>query len=222
MADSISQLRNIYGRLSKPVRSTVKPKLALIFTGQGAQWYAMGRELMEFPVYKQSLQSADAYFRELGSGWSLLHELRKDKATSVVRKPALSQPICTAVQIALVELLESFWIRPAVVVGHSSGEIAAAYCIGAISAQSAWKLAYCRGCLAATLVGPGRKRGAMLSVGLSETEIRPYFDKLVLRSGQSIGIVIGYVNSPYHITVSGDEDQINSLQSLLDEHQIFT
>ena len=58
--------------------------------------------------------------------YSISAELSRDEKTSRVNRPEFSQPICTAIQIALVDLLESFGLRPSVVFGHSSGEIAAA------------------------------------------------------------------------------------------------
>jgi acyl transferase domain-containing protein len=61
--------------LSKPVRVHSSPKLGFVFTGQGAQWYAMGRELLHFPVFRRSLESADQYVKSLGSSWSLLGSL---------------------------------------------------------------------------------------------------------------------------------------------------
>lgn len=65
--------------------------------------------------------------------------------------PAFGQPICTALQIALIKLLGSWNIMPRTVVGHSSGEIAAAFSIGAISQNSALKLAYYRGLLSSVV-----------------------------------------------------------------------
>ena len=60
------------GRM-KPTRTKDRPRLGFVFTGQGAQWYAMGRELIEvYPVFKASLEEAEHYLRELGATWSLL------------------------------------------------------------------------------------------------------------------------------------------------------
>ena len=70
IADSIEKLQNT--TWSKPTRSTIGPKLTFVFTGQGAQWHAMGRELLTYPIFRSSLDSAQAYFEELGSEWSLL------------------------------------------------------------------------------------------------------------------------------------------------------
>ena len=73
------------------------------------------------------------------------------KSGERINLPQFSQPLCTALQIALVELLKSFHIAPVAVVGHSSGEIAAAYAIGALSLESACRISYHRGRLSGQL-----------------------------------------------------------------------
>lgn len=70
VANSLTQLKK--RTLSTPVQSKVKPRLAFIFTGQGAQWYAMGRELLIYPVFKCSLLKAQRYLEELDCDWLLL------------------------------------------------------------------------------------------------------------------------------------------------------
>jgi Acyl transferase domain len=72
VASSINELcSNLEGHISKPTRSSVAPKLAFIFTGQGAQWYAMGRELLSHEIFRTSLKEADAYLKSLECPWSL-------------------------------------------------------------------------------------------------------------------------------------------------------
>lgn len=111
---------------------------AFIFTGQGAQWHAMGRELItEESSFKQSIVESDRILDELGCQWSLLEELLKEEADSRIGESELSQPATTAIQLALVDLLASFGIRPQSVCGHSSGEIGAAYAAGALSHRGA-------------------------------------------------------------------------------------
>jgi hypothetical protein len=72
-ARSISELLGrLENGLRNPVRSAAAPKLGFVFTGQGAQWHAMGRELVSYPVYKDALASADKYLLSLGCKWSLI------------------------------------------------------------------------------------------------------------------------------------------------------
>lgn len=128
--------------------------------------------------------------------------------------------MCTILQIALLELLAAWDISPSAVVGHSSGEIAAAYCAGAISKASAYKIAYSRGAVTAKLSQTGRQRGSMMAVGLSEAHVQPYLEQVMseVRGGQ---LVVGCVNSPKSITVSGDEACVDYLKTVLDTQGVF-
>jgi len=108
----------------KPLRALDNPVVSFVFTGQGAQWYAMGKELMTYQVYRESMEAAAAYFKTIGAEWNLIDELKADESASRVADPTISQPACTALQVALVDLLADWNVRPSVVVGHSSGEIA--------------------------------------------------------------------------------------------------
>ena len=220
VAESFAKVRDISSYLSPPVRSTEDPKIGFVFTGQGAQWYAMGRELLAFPVFKRSLLEAEEYLYQLGCRWSIFVELLKDKAESRINEPAFSQPICTALQVALVDLLKTFGITPAAVVGHSSGEIAAAYATGALSCRSAWKTAYYRGVLSQYLSNSEHSQGAMMAVALSENDIISYFDK-VSSQCHDFNLYVACINSPKNITISGDLSQIHALKQILDGENIF-
>ena len=128
--------------------SSERPRLAFIFTGQGAQWHAVGRELLRtHPVFGNTIARADAslHANVIGADFSILEELTRDKKTTRVGQAHISQAICSAVQLALTDLLASFGIRPSAVTGHSSGEIGAAYAAGALTFDSAMAAAYYRG-----------------------------------------------------------------------------
>lgn len=121
---SVSELS---AQLQKPLpalRRTAKSNnVFFIFTGQGAQWATMGKELMDYRVYRQSLETSQTTLDTLGCKWSILEELFAGAETSRLESPDFSQPLCTALQIALVDLLKTWGIQPKSVVGHSSGEI---------------------------------------------------------------------------------------------------
>lgn len=103
-------------------------------------------------------------------------------------------------------------------VGHSSGEIAAAYAVGALSRASALKVAYFRGKLAEKLRTEGSPPGDMMSVNLSEAEVPTYLGRLGLAKD---ALYVACVNSPANVTLSGPSHYIDILYQDLDKHGIF-
>ncbi|RFU73012.1 polyketide synthase [Trichoderma arundinaceum] len=200
----------------KAVRSSAEATLAFVFTGQGAQYTDMGWELVRYPVFADTLKQIDALYESFGCTWSIFDELRSSKNIDL---PQYSQPLSTAVQIALLELLASFGITPKAVVGHSSGEIAAAYAIGALSLESACKVSYFRGQLAGKLrAANAASPGAMMSINLSEGDVPGYLAAL----GPKVSAVcIACINSPLNCTLSGPETAIDALKVQADKDGIF-
>jgi zearalenone synthase (highly reducing iterative type I polyketide synthase) len=197
--------------------SSRRPAIGFIFTGQGAQWPAMGLELMAHPVFKASIDAADTYLRtSLGCTWSAAAELARPKATSKVAAALYGQTLCSVLQVALVELLRAWGVVPAAVAGHSSGEIAAAFCAGMLSREDAWKVAYHRGVLSASLREEGGVQGAMMAVGASaETAAK------VIAEVTPGEVHVACVNSPQSVTLSGESDAVDRLLSVLQERGLF-
>ncbi|KAH8819280.1 putative polyketide synthase [Xylogone sp. PMI_703] len=202
----------------KLIRTSSSPRLAFVFTGQGAQWAQMGVELLSYPVFFASVTNADLFLKsQHGSSWSVLAELQKSAQDSQLHMGELSQPICTILQVALIELLQSWNIKPTAVVGHSSGEIAAAVCYGALSREDAWTIAYFRGQVCAELrtISPDTK-GAMMAAGLSRDSAENYIK--IVKNGK---ITVACVNSPSSVTISGDEAGIDELYEMFTSDAIF-
>ena len=192
--------------LHRKTRAFTNLRTMFVFTGQGAQWYAMGRELLvTYPIFETSIRDGDFVLRKLGANWSLLEELTRNEDQSRLRQSQFGQPACTAIQIALVTLLRSFGVIPDAVLGHSSGEIAAAYACGALSLEMAMLVSYRRGLL------PVQRNGAMVSVALGEGEAEKVVCKLKFGTA-----CVACVNSPSSTTISGDEAAIEELERLLD------
>ncbi|KAL3471493.1 hypothetical protein BJX99DRAFT_250425 [Aspergillus californicus] len=199
-------------------RSSDSPRLGFIFTGQGAQWARMGMELRQYDIFQSSLDSADEFFKqELKCRWSVIEEMERIEGDSHINAPEYSQALCTVLQIAIVDLLSSWGISPTAVAGHSSGEIGAAYCLGALTREDAWTAAYWRGILSARIpeYSPHLK-GSMIAVGLSEEDAEDY----IARVGNG-EITVACVNSPSSVTISGDTTGIDQLQELLREDGVF-
>lgn len=218
--------RELVAKLADPLtsRAAVRPgpkftpRIGLVFTGQGAQWHAMGRELLSScAVFRASVEAASAHVKSLACPFDVLAELTRSAAETRVDEPLVSQTLCTILQVALVDTLRWLGVVPVRVVGHSSGEIAAAYAAGALDRASAWRLAYFRGVVSAN--GSGRP-GAMLAVGLAAQPAQAYLRQVhaELPEGE---LVIACYNSPTSLTCSGDAAKVDRLAELLDADGVF-
>ena len=217
---SLVDLQRIDEIASSAQMAVSKPALCLVFTGQGAQWPGMGRELILFPVYERSLRNAELYLTELGCPWLLREEISRQEESSNINHAEYSQPICTALQLALVDLLNEFEIQPAAVVGHSSGEIAAAYSHGSISFKAALRIAFYRGVVSARLARDKSKQGRMLSVGMSRRDTQLYINDITSQF-DTCDLTIACINSSKNVTVSGSVAHISALKALMDDKKIF-
>lgn len=171
--DLISQMdRSISEHTSAlGVRSvTTLPSILGIFTGQGAQWPKMGAGLVRGSAFvRDIMEELDCSLASLPAAdrpsWTILGELEKESGGSRLDEAAIAQPVVNAVQIALVALLRRAGVRFHVILGHSSGEIAAAYAAGFISHKDAIRIAYYRGLHSKLAQGSSGQRGGMLAVG---------------------------------------------------------
>ncbi|RYP57289.1 hypothetical protein DL769_009575 [Monosporascus sp. CRB-8-3] len=195
---------------TSPLRTA---NIGYVFTGQGAQWHAMGAQLFEYAVFRAAIAHLDHVMDELPSrhSWTISDILSGNCEPDLVQSPQVSQVACTAVQIGIVDLLASWSIRPVAVVGHSSGEMAAAYASGYITAAEAITAAYFRG----LAVSKNKAKGAMLAVGLGMDAAAEYLD------GKVEHIKIAAINSPGSVTLSGDADTIESLSATLNNEGVF-
>ncbi|KAI4098755.1 MAG: hypothetical protein L6R37_006311 [Teloschistes peruensis] len=185
-----------------------EPGVTMIFGGQGAQWALMSHELRDDNAdFLQSIKAMDQVLRSLCylPGWSIESELKKPSETSRVDQAKISQPLCTAVQIALYELLSVDGVRSSAAVGDSSGEIAAAYATGAISMEEAIIVAYYRG----VITRDSSKKGSMAAIGL---------DSITTSKFLKPGVVVACENSPSSTSISGDEGILVSILKEIKNH----
>jgi hybrid polyketide synthase/nonribosomal peptide synthetase ACE1 len=206
------------------VKSTASKDLSIlgVFTGQGAQWPMMGKQLLKSSPYaakviadlEKSLQDLPEADRP---SWSIRAELEAGKKTSRLSEAALSQPLCTAVQVVLVDLLKAAGISFKAVVGHSSGEIAAAYAAGFISASDAIRIAYYRGVYAQLAGSSSGSKGSMMAVGTS-LEDAEEFCALEQFAGR---LTVAASNGAASVTLSGDEDAVDEAEEIFKDEGKF-
>ncbi|CAG8947511.1 unnamed protein product [Penicillium salamii] len=177
------------------------PQVCFVFTGQGAQWPGMGKEMITRSMsFRLAIQKLDKELQGLEDppDWKIEDKLLNADNSSEFKEARFAQPLCTAIQLALVDVLRDVGVVPSVVVGHSSGEIAAAYASGALNAATAIKIAYCRGLAMESL----SVHGTMAAIGLGRAEIEQY-----LRDGA----VLACENSQDNVTISGNTDAVEAV-----------
>ncbi|EFQ96996.1 fatty acid synthase S-acetyltransferase [Nannizzia gypsea CBS 118893] len=198
--------------VSQPTKSksAKPPGVVMVFTGQGAQWPQMGRELLRSnEVFKSSIRSLDEYLQTIDGEkpqYTIEEELKRPGKKSKLSLAEISQPLCTAIQIALVDTLKSAGVVPDAVVGHSSGEIAAAYASGALTAREAITAAHHRG----AVTNRQKRAGTMAAIGMSWEETEKYL---------APNVTIACDNSPKSVTISGDVDAVKSVIATIKEEQ---
>ncbi|PWY66001.1 ketoacyl-synt-domain-containing protein [Aspergillus heteromorphus CBS 117.55] len=200
----------VYGK--KNIRH---PQIGFVFTGQGAQWPEMGRELMEvFEPARAAIRNLDSVLQCLANppAWSLYDELTEPRSAEHVQQPEYSQPLVTALQIALIVLFRSWGVTPKTVVGHSSGEIAAAFAAGYLTEAEAIVVAYHRG-----QASKDRRHGAplgMLAVGLGADEVSHSIKDVE-------DVQIACYNSPNSVTLSGTASSLHEVKERLTKAGAF-
>ncbi|MGW5866079.1 SDR family NAD(P)-dependent oxidoreductase, partial [Streptomyces sp. NPDC055239] len=172
--------------------------VVFVFPGQGSQWIGMARELLEFsPVFAARMAECAAALEPYVEGWSLLEVVRGGDE-EVLRRVDVVQPVLFAVMVSLADLWQSLGVRPAAVVGHSQGEIAAACVAGALTLEDAARVVALRSRAILRLSG----RGGMVSVLAPEEQVTGRL---------SDGLQVAVVNGPEQVVVSGTPDELDAL-----------
>jgi myxalamid-type polyketide synthase MxaE and MxaD len=200
------------GLSSGPKISGRRRKLVFVFPGQGSQWFGMGRKLLEQEaVFREVLERCDRAMRPYGD-WSLLAELTAtDQAQSRLNEIDIIQPALFAIQVALAGLWRSWGIEPQAVVGHSMGEVAAAYVAGALSLDDAARVICRRSRLVKRTIGQGVMAAVELSMEAARRVLVGYEDR----------VSIAVSNGPTSTVLSGDPAALEAIVDQLQRQDTF-
>jgi len=208
LQDAIVQLS---GELRCETPADARPSLVWMFPGQGAQHPNMGRELFERePLFRDWIERCAQLLRpELGLDLcQLLYPADgdTDSAAARLRQTEFAQPAIFAISWATAKLWDSWGLRPDAMVGHSLGELVAATLGGVFALEDALSIVAARGRLMQQMPA-----GSMLALRLTEQEAQPW-----LRNG----IVLGGINAPGLVVLSGPHAALSALQAELQQRQI--
>ncbi len=191
------------------------PRLLMVFSGQGTQWAGCGRDLYHAdPVFRRVVDAIEEQWREHSD-----HSLREAcffAPQERLDEVQLAQPVIFMLQCALVEWFKTWGVHPDCVVGHSSGEVAAAYASGALSLADATRLVFHRARLQQRTAGSGR----MLAVGLDRPRVESLIETLPTKSrsgnGLPAGVEIACENAPASTVICGQETALQPIMEELD------
>ena len=178
-----------------------EPRIVMIFTGQGASWPEMAKDLvLKDENFRADIEIMDVILRSLkySPDWTIQDEIAKPAKTSQLHRAEVAQTVCTAIQIALVNTLRRSGVQPGAAIGHSSGEIAGAYAAGVLSISEAMIIAYYRGYVTRSQKLPG----GMAAIGLNAKETLAFLRE---------GVQVACENSPSSTTISGDLNQLEAV-----------
>jgi acyl transferase domain-containing protein len=183
-------------------------KVVFLYGGQGAQWYGMAREmLLHEPKFRESIEKIDALLKRYKVSWSLITELNKPEETTRLHENPIGQTAVFAIHFALTKLLESWGVTPSAVLGHSLGEISAAWSCGALRLDKALQLVLFRSLLHEKC----SPTGCMAAIGLSYEDARSTLQDLELENE----VDIAAVNSPGNVVLAGDKTSMEFVESHL-------
>lgn len=199
------------GMVAGNASKDVKRKIGFIYSGQGPQWYAMGRQLINTsPVFRNTILKIESLFAKVAD-WSLLEEMNRDEKSTRISDTRIAQPAIMAIQIALTELWKSWGITPEGVVGHSIGEVAAAYAASALTLEQAVEVIYHR----SREQNRATNKGKMLAVGMPVDQVRKEIHGLEEK------ISIAAINGPAMVALSGDVDALEIVEKNLAQKEVF-
>jgi acyl transferase domain-containing protein/acyl carrier protein len=187
------------------------PSVVFIFPGQGSQWHGMARQLLrQEPAFRAEVERCDAAVRAL-TGWSVLEELEASPEQSQMARVDVVQPVLFTVAAGLAALWRSWGVTPRAVIGHSMGEVAAAYTAGAITLEQAAQIICRRSQLLRRVSGQGAMLAAELTLAEAQEAIR----------GHEAQVSVAVSNSARSTVLSGNREVLEAISQQLQAQSIF-
>ena len=178
-----------------------------VYTGMGPQWWAMGQELYQHEaVYRAAVEECDATFRNI-AGWSILEEMLKTEQNSRIADTTVAQPANFLIQVGLTAMWRSHGVEPGAIIGHSVGEVTAAYVAGVLTLEEALLVSYHRSRIQKKAAGAGK----MLAVSMSQEQCTNLLKEM---KGE---VSIAAINSPTAVTLAGDALALQAIQEHLEQ-----
>ena len=209
--ESLARGEDLTGSHAATGRADVEGQIVFVFPGQGAQWERMALELLETSdVFREQAEACHHAFAPY-LDWSLIDVLRCEPSAASMERLDVVQPVLFTMMVSLAALWRSLGIEPAAVIGHSQGEVAAAYVAGVLSLEQAAQLLALRSQALQRLMG----HGAMLVVELPAADVSPFLEPWGERA------TIAGINSPRTSVIAADEEALAALIQQLTAAQIF-
>ncbi|MGW2365425.1 type I polyketide synthase [Streptomyces sp. NPDC001667] len=183
---------------------TTSGKTVFVFPGQGSHWPDMAGRLLETSaVFRERIEECDEALTAYVD-WSLTDVLRQAPGAPSLDRLDVVQPVLFSVMVALAGLWRSHGVEPDAVIGHSQGEVAAAYVAGALSLKDAARIVTLRSLLLNRLTGKGAMASFLLPAEEVARRIEPYGDKLSIAA----------VNGPTSVVVCGEPEAVDELVAM--------
>ncbi|KPM53561.1 hypothetical protein ACG83_23220 [Frankia sp. R43] len=194
-----------------PVPVPENPDVVFVFPGQGAQWVGMGQALIAAePAFDLAISRCEQAFSPFVT-WSVREVLTREGTAAELDRIDVVQPAIFAIQVGLAALFRAWGVRPAGVVGHSMGEVAAAHVCGALRLEDAARIVCRRSALMMRHRGQGAMAVVSLPVARARDLLRPYGDRLSLAAH----------NGPETIVVSGENEAVDEFVAALEPAGVF-
>lgn len=200
------------GRILQGKTTGREPHVVFVFSGQGAQWIGMGRELLQQSArFRQKVEECEKLIRAAGGG-AVIAELEKAEGESQLQRTEVAQLALFSIQVGIAAELQARGVEPAIVIGHSVGEVAAAYVAGMLDLETACRVVVARAMAMKDQAG----RGKMVAVDMTEAEA------LAALQGESAEVGVAACNGPRSVVLAGETSALQNVVAKLENQGVKT